>query len=280
VSYEELRIGELAAWHFPATGERKTTVVMAHGFSMTMRDGLEPYGTALSEAGNEVLAFDFRHLGESGGEPRQSFRTSRQLADYRAASAYARTHLGAERVVLWGFSFAGGLAVKVAALDGGFAGLIAVCPFLDGPARIRNGDIRLMPSILTRAVADRAGRHNLIPVTAHPGTLAAMNFEGEYDGFLAARHEGSQWRNEISPGVFATAPYHRPVRFAKRLECPVWAGLGERDITVSGKAIQKLVRKAPRAELHRYDCDHFEPFYVEELAKRIAGDQAAFLAAL
>lgn len=280
MSREDRRIGELAAWHFAARGERRTTVVMAHGFSMTMRDGLEAYAEALAEAGNEVLVFDYRYLGESGGAPRQRFRVSEQLEDWRSALAYARSAegLGAERLVLWGFSMGGGHVATLAAQEPGLAAAIMVCPFLDGFARLLKVAPRHYPYLVPRAVADLAGRHTLIPVTAPVGEPAAMNFAGEYEGFLASRHEGSRWENRISPGIMMTVALHRPVRHAARISCPAWLALGERDITVSRRGIEMTAERAPRAELHRYDADHFEPFYVEELAQRIAADQVEFLA--
>ena len=127
--------------------------------------------------------------------------------------------------------------------------------------------------VMARAIRDRLGSHNLIKVTAAPGELAAMAFEGEADGFAAATDEGSPWRNEVSPGAFATIAMHRPVTKARRLGMPVWVGLGERDITVSRKAVERLAEKAPHAELHRYDMAHFEPFHGADAAA-IATDQA------
>jgi hypothetical protein len=39
---------------------------------------------------------------------------------------------------------------------------------------------------------------------------------------------------------------------------------------------REVAERAPKAELHRYDCDHFEPFY-GELPAAIAADQVQFL---
>ncbi|MEV4421253.1 hypothetical protein AB0L40_14905 [Patulibacter sp. NPDC049589] len=44
-------------------------------------EGLLPYARALRDAGHLVLVFDHRHLGDSGGEPRQRFREAEQRAD-------------------------------------------------------------------------------------------------------------------------------------------------------------------------------------------------------
>ena len=243
---------------------------------------LAAYAEALSGAGAAVLVFDHRYLGDSGGEPRQHFRIKKQEQDYVAAVAYARGLDGVdpERIIVWGFSFSGGTAVNVATKDPRIAGVMLLCPFLDGAPRVL-GTVRRTPlvaaRVMARAIKDLAGSHTLIPVSARSGTLAAMTFEGEADGFVAAAPAGSPWRNEISPGLFAVVALHRPVTKAKRLDVPVWLGLGERDITVSRRAIERLSARAPHAELHRYDVDHFEPFYGEDPIA-IAADQAEWFA--
>ena len=266
---------EMAAWLYPGGS---TCVVMAHGFSLTRHDGLHTYAEALNDAGASVLVFDHRYLGDSGGQPRQRVRVTQQSEDYRAAIAYARDLDGVDpgRIVLWGYSFAGGTSVNVAARDPRVAGVILLCPFLDGRARVL-GVMRRTPLIgvrvMARAIRDRMGSHNLIKVTAEPGKLAAMAFPGEVEGFAASAAESSPWRNEVSPGAFATVALHRPVAKARRLTMPVWVGMGERDITVSAKAIEKLAQQAPHAELCRYDIAHFEPFHGADPAI-IAADQA------
>ena len=249
---------------------------------MTRHDGLATYAEALAGTGAAVLVFDHRYLGDSGGQPRQHFRIKKQEQDYEAAVAYARSlpDVDPERIILWGFSFSGGTAVNVAAKDPRIAGLILMCPFLDGLPRVI-GTVRHTPlvaaRVMARAIKDLAGSHTLIPVTGPPGALAAMAFEGESEGFAASASAGSPWRNEISPGLFATVALHRPVTKAAKLTMPVWVGIGERDITVSGRAIERLAARAPRAELHRYDVDHFEPFHGADPAV-IAADQAEWLA--
>lgn len=279
---------ECAAWLYRPAVDRPGTdgggdpcVVMAHGFSLTRHDGLPGYAEALAGAGAAVLVFDHRYLGDSGGSPRQRFRAADQLEDYRNAIAQARRTDGIDpdRILVWGYSFSGGTAVNAAADDPRVAGAILLCPFLAGLPRVIESTKRSAGNVawlLPRAIADQLGRHNLIPVTAPPGGHAAMNFPGESDGFHRTLGPDSPWRNEISPGVFATVAFHRPLAQAKGLSRPAWVGLGERDITVSRRAIERFAARVPGAELHRYDVDHFEPFRGEPAA-RIAADQAAWL---
>jgi len=253
-------------------------VVMAHGFSLTRHDGLTAYAQALAQAGAAVLVFDHRYLGDSPGTPRQRFRKSAQREDWRSAVAFARRTEGVdpERIILWGFSFSGGHAVETAAADQRIAATLALCPMVDGLARALATPPRLSAWLVPRALADQLGRHNLVPVTAQPGEHAAMTLAGEADGFRQVVPEGSPWRNEISPGVFLTVAMHRPLAVAGKLSKPLWVGLGEKDISVSRRAVERLAARARQAELHRYPYDHFGPF-IGDAPAGIAADQIDFL---
>ncbi|CAB4903156.1 unannotated protein [freshwater metagenome] len=279
---EDVRIGEVAAWILRPPEPPRTVVLMAHGFSMTRHDGLLPYARALRDAGHLVVVFDHRHLGDSGGEPRQRFRAAEQRADWHAVAARVRREEPAlaGRIVLWGFSFSGGHVVRLARELPGVVASMVLCPFVDGFARVLSTPLSTSAWILPQALADLGGRHRTIPVTGPPGARGAMTLPGEQEGFAAAAAAspaGSPWQDAISPGVFASVAFHRPVRHAARITTPLWVGLGERDVSVSNAAVRELARKAPRGELHTYDADHFEPFYDPEIAGTISADQVAFL---
>jgi len=273
--------GSCAGWVYRPQEDRSRPgpcVVMAHGFSLTRHDGLAAFAERLAGAGATVLVFDHRHLGDSPGEPRQHFSKPAQREDWRSAVAAARRLDGVDpaQIVLWGFSFSGGHAVETAVKDGRIAAVVILCPFVDGLARVLATPLPTVAWILPRAMANRAGRVNRIPVTGLPGAKAAMALPGEGDGFFAVVPPGSPWRNEITPGVFLTVALHRPVAKAKKVSCPMWVGLGETDISVSGKAVRRLAARAPKAELHRYPYDHWQPC-VGDAPARIAADQIDFL---
>lgn len=267
-----------AAWWYAAPAAPAPTVIMAHGFSMTREDGLPGYAEVLRAAGANVFVFDHRFLGDSGGTPRQRFRASEQREDWRNAMAYActRPDVDPERLVLWGYSFSGGHVARLLAEGADVAAALVLCPFVDGVPRVLASPPRTVAWILPRALADVAGRHNLIPVTGEPGDRAAMNLPGEAVGFAASIPPGSRWRNEISPGMFATVAAFRPVRSAARIAVPLWVGRCAEDVSADGAAVGRLADRAPRGELHDYPGDHFAPFHGAGAAD-IPQDQVAFL---
>src|SRR5271169_2729237 len=99
---------ECAAWFYPGTNG--SCVIMTGGFAVTKEPGTDLFAGRFNDAGFAVLAFDYRHLGESGGQPRQVQRVREQLADWEAAIAYAGTLPGVDpaRLAIWSFSAPGG----------------------------------------------------------------------------------------------------------------------------------------------------------------------------
>lgn len=268
---------DVAAWLY---GDGDVCVVMAHGFSLTRHDGLAQYAEAIAGVGPRVLVFDHRYLGDSGGMPRQHFSKRAQLEDWRNAVAYARGLPGVDpdRIVLWGYSFAGGHVATLAASDRRLAAAIMLCPLVNGLPRLRTTKPGEAAWIMPRALLSLAGSSVRIPVTGPPGTHAALTLPGEADGFARTVTADSPWRNEIAPGVFATVGFHRPLVRAAQVTCPVWVGAGERDITVDFRSAEKFASRTPHGEFHRYPCDHFEPFF-GDTPQRIVSDQIAFLRA-
>jgi uncharacterized protein len=194
----------------------------------------------------------------------------------------ARSRPGPCVVMAHGFSLTrhDGLAAfaepLTAAEDSGIAAVTVLCPFVDGLARVLATPLATVAWVVPRAIANRAGKLVHIPVTGPDGAKAAMAFTGEGAGFASVVTPESPWRNEITPGVFLTVALHRPVAKAKKVACPLWVGLGEGDISVSRRSVQRLAARAPQGELHRYPYDHWEPC-VGDAPARIAADQVDFL---
>lgn len=265
-----------AAWLYrPAHSDGDIPcVVMSHGFGLTRSDSLAVYAEVLARAGMAVLVYDHRYLGDSEGQPRQRIRMYEQLGDRLAAVTFARTLDGIDpdRIIVWGFSASAGTAIEAAMEDERVAAAILLCPLIDLRWRTLRG-MRRNPRnaawILWRAM-----RGAMMPVAGEPGGRGALTFSGEFDGFRSI--VGPGWRNEASAGVAFELSFYRPVVHARRVRCPVLVQVGQRDISVSGRAVDKFVRRAPGAVLKRYDVDHFGSFHGDHAAQIIA-DQVGWL---
>jgi dienelactone hydrolase len=262
-----------------ATGETTPCIVMANGFSLTSDDGLPAFAERFAEAGITALAFDFRHLGRSGGEPRQVINTDRQRADFGAAVSFARELEGidADAVAVWGFSSGGGLAIYTAADDHRIAAVIAFCPATDTIAYLRSMPMRTLHAVNVAILRNMLGRQRVhIPVAARPGSIAWFSQPEALPGFEVIRGDHSLWRNEFLPLSFAGATSFRAVRVAHRVRCPLFVCIGEEDHVVPRRAAERTAERAPRGERGVYPIDHFSGFLGENF-ERVVADQIEFL---
>jgi uncharacterized protein len=259
--------------------EATPCVVMGNGFSLTQDDGLPTFAERFAGEGITALTFDFRHLGGSGGEPRQVIDINRQRADFRAAVSFARALEGidADAVAVWGFSSGGGLAIYTAADDQRIAAAIALCPAADTTALLRRMPMRTLNAVNIAILRNMLGRARVrIPVAAHPGSVAWFSQPEALPGFDAIRGDRSLWRNEYLPLSFAGATSFRAVRVAHRVTCPLFVNIGEKDHIVPRKAAERTAERAPRGELGTYPIDHFSGF-LDEGFERVVTDQIEFL---
>ncbi|MCP2295729.1 Alpha/beta hydrolase family protein [Nocardia amikacinitolerans] len=152
-----------AAWLYttPGAAEPRPMVIMGHGLGAVREMRLEAFAERFAAHGWSVLVFDYRHLGASGGQPRQLLDIGRQLTDWRSAVAFARTlpEVDVERIALWGTSFGGGHVLQVGSRDPHLAAIVAQCPFTDGPAslisRLRTGPLSAV-ALMAAGILDTA----------------------------------------------------------------------------------------------------------------------------
>lgn len=275
--------GSCAAWLYPAQAAHAACVVMAHGFGGVREARLDAYAERFQRAGHAVLVFDYRHFGSSSGEPRQLIAIRRQLADWRAAVAFARSFDGVDpgRIALWGTSFSGGHVLAVAARDPRVAAVISQVPFMSGLATVatagpRDG-LRLAVAGLRDALGAVAGRRpHYVPIVGQPGELAAMTAPGAEAGCRALFPPGFPWRNEVAARIFLATGFYMPGRRARRIRCPLLVQVADGDSTTPPAPAVRAARRAPRGELRRYPGGHFD-IYLGEAFERAVADQIDFL---
>lgn len=265
-----------AAWLYPAAAApaKAPLVVMAHGLSGTRRDRLGAFAERFSAAGFAALVFDHRGFGDSGGE-QDLFDPGRQLEDWRAAIAFARSlpEVDPARVATFGSSMGGGNALAAAAADPRIAAAISQVPFLD----IVRQAHRSSPRVVVRMVG-AAIRGEYLPAVGQPREAALINAPGGEEGWrrVVAIGEDSRWRNRVSSRWLLGRPF-RPSRHAAELHCPWLVCVGEADrVAKPGPAIA-AARHAPKGELRTYPgVDHFD-VYDGPVHEAFVADQLDFL---
>ncbi|MFJ1758780.1 alpha/beta hydrolase [Amycolatopsis sp. NPDC088138] len=265
---------ECVAWHYPGTNGG--CVVMAGGFGVTKEPATDLFAARFAEAGFTVLAFDYRHLGESGGSPRQIVRVREQLADSRAAIRFAATLPGVdpERLALWGFSSSGGHVFRVAAGATRLAAAIAQTPNADGLAVTRNvaryqkplAMLRLTGRGILDALGGLVGRPPLlVPLAGAPGTVAALTTPDAADGDRALNPGGRypEWQQAAAARSALALGFYRPGGHAPRISVPLLVLVCDQDRSALPEPAARAARRAPRGELVRLRGGHYAPFLDE-----------------
>ncbi len=260
-----------AAWHY--RGDNAAVVVMAGGFAVPKEPGTDRFAAVFHAAGFSVLAFDYRRIGESGGEPRQVVRTNDQLADWDAALEFAAGLPGVDRtkVAAWAFSLSGGHVLAVAARHPGLGAVIAQTPVADGRAATRNAARHQTKSALLRftdialldAIGSVFGRPpRLIPLAGPRGTVAVLTTPDALDGdrALLALDGPDAWPQVVAARSALRVGSYRPGRLARRIECPLLVVACEADQSAIAAPAVKVAERARQAELVVLPGGHYAPF--------------------
>jgi pimeloyl-ACP methyl ester carboxylesterase len=246
--------------------------------------GLPAYERAFAHAGLAVLAFDFRHLGLSGGEPRGLMSPRRYLADVRAALDFVRTRpeLDGGRIALWGTSFGASHVVATAVRHPEVAAAVVQCPVFSGrQVALRAGLGPLLGftgpivSDLVRAAAGRPRRY--LPIVGRPGERAFVNRPGAWEGWHSLVADGSSFDNRVPAAAALGMLRYHAVAQLHRVRCPLLVCVSDRETLIDPASVSAAAAAAPKATVRHYPADHFDVYH-QPLRDRILADQISFLA--
>ena len=125
----------LAGWFIVGNGPASATIVLLHGYGQS-KDAMLPHAAYLHRAGYNVLLFDFRHSGQSGGDA-VTFGMKEPL-DVRGAVAYVTTRpdVDASRVAIQAVSLGASSGLLAMAADPRIKAAVAESAFTDLDAMI------------------------------------------------------------------------------------------------------------------------------------------------
>ena len=265
---------DCAAWHY--RGSNGACVVMAGGAGVIKEPATDRFAARFHAAGYSVLAFDHRHLGESGGTPRQVVRIREQLADWEAALDCAASLPGVApgKIAGWGFSLAAGHLLRLAARPPGqhrLAAVIAQAPLVDGaassPRALSHETLKVLATFPLIALRDLArglaGREPLVVPLAGPRGAVAMLTTPDAIDCDRALNPGNaypQWQQTIAARSVIPIGLYRPGRTANRISCPMLAVISTRDQSVLAAPALKAARRAPGGEILQVDGTHYAAF--------------------
>lgn len=273
-----------AAWLFTPESEGPfPIIVMAHGLAGTMGLRLDAYAERFAAAGYACLLFDYRHFGDSEGQPRQILDINKQLDDWLAAIAYARSlaSVDASQLALWGTSLSGGHVLKIASLVSDVKAVISQVPHLSGPASLGLNSLSKIMRLSLHGAYDAArGALGLAPhyiqASAEPDQLAIMNAPGESKAYLALVPAGQKFDGRVAARFALSIGLYSPIATLKKLQMPILMQVATNDVTTPAKPAIKVSDKLANITLKKYETGHFQP-YIEPMFSVIIGDQLAFL---
>ncbi|KYH24098.1 alpha/beta hydrolase family protein [Halalkalicoccus paucihalophilus] len=263
-------------------------VVMANGFGLPRQAGLPAFAERFAEHGLAVLLFDYRSLGESGGEPRNVALPFGQITDWKSAIEYARTIDGidGDRLGVYGFSLGGGGAFITAAREDVDA-YVGRTPILDGRRTLIHF-IRAMGPIyglrVTAAGLRDIGRKYTgrepyyIPIWGdYPDELPALATPGSKEGHesVAGEDANNQEVNRCAARAFVTFGLYRPIKSVHRIECPTLIIEAADDTIAPKNAIDATVSRLSDVRYITIETDHFGAF--SELFDEVSEQEVEFL---
>lgn len=273
------------AWLYLPDGASSTPpiIVMAHGLGAIRQMRLDAFADRFSDAGYACLVFDYRYFGDSDGEPRGLLSIRRQLEDWAAAIAYARSlaQVDGSRVVLWGTSFSGGHVMIAGQRDGRVAAVIAQCPFTSGVASTLAMEPIVAAKVTVRGVADLLARLRRrdpvrVELAGDPGSTALMTAPDVVPGYLALVPDGQPFSNAVAARIGLAIPLHSPARALRSLAVPTLVCVCDRDSVAPPGPTVRAAQGNPHVTLKHYDAGHFD-IYLGDAFEEVVADQVDFL---
>lgn len=276
----------VSAWFYqPEVSEPVPCIVMSNGLGGTKTTGLDAYARRFCEAGFAVLAFDFRFLGDSDGEPRQLVWIPYQLEDTLAAVAEARKMNGVDpdRIALWGTSLSAGHAIVTAAKDHTIACISAQCPFLKGSeAGLKHlkevgwgALFRMLPHGQRDLVRSWFGLSpHKLPLVGRTGSLAHLADDHAMEIFSSLAPD--DFVNEICARILIRMDKYSPVNYVHRVQCPVLFQVSDHEMIYQKNAVEHAkARLGSLAEIIHYPVGHFD-VYIGDTFQKCVADQIRF----
>lgn len=194
-------------------------VVMTSGFAGVKEGFLgNPYHRVLADAGIAVLLYDHANTGASDGLPRQELDPVLQQRGYRDAITFlaGRDEIDADRIGLWGTSYAGGHVLAVAAHDRRVRCVVSQVMTISGH---RNLELRHTPESLAALRRGWAEERLRVAAGAEPTVVQAFGDQSESVRFQDARppEEKERWQNAVTLRTWELYDEYEPAAFIHRI---------------------------------------------------------------
>lgn len=205
----------LKGWWIAAENSHKTIILM-HGWGMN-RSGILKHTCFLQSIGYNLFYFDFRALGESGGDT--SSIGYLELKDVQGALRFLQTHYPqqCQKIGLYGLSLGGMVAISEAARNPSIACIVAEAPYYSFRRVVsrwawlhyRLPYFPLLPIVLhyvRRQLGANPERYSPKYTIAKIAPRPLFIIHGRYDNLVPAAHARRLYRQAGEPKTLWLVP--------------------------------------------------------------------------
>lgn len=231
-----------------AKGETRPGIVLCHGFTAIKEVLLPEIARRLAKLGYVALTFDYRFLGESGGEPRRQIIPMLQIEDIRNAVTFLQhqPEVNLERLGLLGVSLGGANVSYAAGVEERVKATVSVCGIGDCGRWIRDAcHFWEWKALLQRLAEDRRER----VLTGRLQYVQAKDIVPEPESttklFDEILHQYPQWSREITLASGEALIAYRPESVVSQVapRAILWLH-GDADERVSMEESVSMYKKA------------------------------------
>ncbi len=257
-------------------GKEAPAIVMAHGFTAVKEQGLSDFAERFVAAGFVTLVFDYRYFGDSEGEPRSQVFPLEMVEDYRNAITWVseQEEVDPQRIGIWGTSFSGGIVLYVGTFDKRVKAVVAQVPSALNPESRRAINPERWDSVGDFLLQDRierykTGKVNYMKVVAPEGEPCVLPGKEAFEGYMAIKELGPNWRNQVTLESMEKIREFDPVGFI-HLMAPTALLLipAEKDSLIPVDSVKETYEKArEHRAISILPTGHFEIYYEPWLPK-------------
>jgi uncharacterized protein len=264
------------------TGANLPAVVVGGSLTSVKEQMSASYAKELAAQGIAALAFDYRHYGQSEGQPRQLESVEAKKADLKGAVSFLQTHaaINPNGISLLGVCTSGGNVIQAAAEDGRIRSVVTIAGWFAEPSLTpllyggEAGVAQLKAQGQQALVKYRStGVSDTVQTYGMAGSSAAH--AGDHMDYYVNKQRGNiaQWTNAMAVQSWESWLSFNPVAAASKVKTPAMI-IHSDDSAFPDQAKKVYGLLAGAKELNWLKGGHFEfydnPAKVQEASREVA----------
>jgi uncharacterized protein len=269
-----------------ASADRKVPAVVVGGSLTSVKEQMSAsYAEELAKRGIAALAFDYRHYGQSDGQPRQLENVVTKKNDLKAAVSFLQTvpSIQAKGISLLGVCTSGGNVLQAAAEDNRIRSVVTVAGWFVEPSfvpMLYGGEaaVTTLKAQGNQALAKyrASGVSETVQTYGLAGSGAAH--AGDHMDYYVNKQRGNvpQWTNAIAVQSWESWLSFDPVASASKVKVPTMI-IHSDDSALPDQARKVYGLLAGKKELNWLKGGHFEFYDNATKVQEAAGHVARFV---